>query len=340
MKTLKFSVTLLLVFGLAAYSLPMLIAHAQDPQQNQATALMRGYRTGYSDGYQTGLTDTARNADREFKNKAEYDKADRAYSQSWGSLEDYQNGYRQGFEVGYNAGYDHKSFDSTIPSDLKRSSDNPPTAGNQNSQDNQNSANQNQASNNQPSNNQVNSTPSGDVIPRNTIMRVELLNNLSTNGSQKGDPFQARVVDPKEYDGAMLEGHVADVKRPGKAKGTAQLQLSFDSIKLVDGHSSKLSAQVIEVIPNGGSQGVGKVDSEGGVQGQSSTKGDATKVGGAAGIGAIIGLITGGGTGAAVGATIGAGVGTAGVLTQRGKDITLSGGQQLRIRTAADAELQ
>ena len=88
------------------------------------------------------------------------------------------------------------------------------------------------------------------------------------------------------------------------------------------------------------SEGVGKVDSEGGVQGSSSTKSDVQKVGAAAGIGAIIGLIAGGGTGAAIGATIGAGVGTAGVLTQKGKDIRLNQGQQLRIRTAGDAEFQ
>ena len=106
------------------------------------------------------------------------------------------------------------------------------------------------------------------------------------------------------------------------------------------GRSSHISAQVIEVIPNGGSQGVGKVDSEGGVQGRDSTKSDVQKIGGAAGIGAVIGLIAGGGAGAAIGATIGAGVGTAGVLTQRGKDIRLDQGQQLRIRTNADAEVQ
>ncbi len=177
------------------------------------------------------------------------------------------------------------------------------------------------------------------TIPRDTIIRVELLNNLSTDASQNGDRFQARVLEPKPFDGALIDGHITQVKRPGKAKGTAQLQLSFDEIKMPDGRSSKLSAQVIEVIPNSGSQGVGKVDSEGGVQGQSSTKGDVQKVGAAAGIGAIIGVIAGGGTGAAIGATIGAGVGTAGVLTERGKDIRLNQGQQLRIRTAGDVEI-
>ena len=58
------------------------------------------------------------------------------------------------------------------------------------------------------------------------------------------------------------------------------------------------------------------------------------------GIGAAIGALFGGGVGAAVGATVGAGVGTAGVLTQRGKDIYLSNGQHLRIRTNADAAIQ
>jgi len=51
-------------------------------------------------------------------------------------------------------------------------------------------------------------------------------------------------------------------------------------------------------------------------------------------------VIVGGGVGAAVGATIGAGVGTAGVLTERGRDIRLYQGQQLRIRTAGDASIQ
>jgi len=57
-------------------------------------------------------------------------------------------------------------------------------------------------------------------------------------------------------------------------------------------------------------------------------------------VGAIIGAIAGGGVGAAIGASIGAGVGTAGVLNQRGKDIRLYQGQQLRIRTAGDTQFQ
>jgi hypothetical protein len=340
MKNLKFVLTLILASGLFIVPLFAVAANAQDPQvQNQATALMRGYRTGYSDGYQAGVNDVTNTANRDFRNKAEFEHADRAYNSTYGTLEEYRDGYQQGFEVGYSAGYDRKPFDSSIPPDLKRKTDDStvqyPVDQNK-SVDNQNKSvdTQNKSVDN-PS-----QTPGANNIPRDTIMRIELLTNVSTDASQKGDRFQARVLEPKAYDGATLEGHVAQVKRPGKAKSTAQLQLSFDEIRLVDGRSSKFSAQVIEVIPTSSSQGVGKVDPEGGVQGQSSTKRDVQKVGAAAGIGAVIGAITGGGVGAAVGATIGAGVGTAGVLTERGKDIRLYQGQQLRIRTAADAEFQ
>jgi type IV secretion system protein VirB10 len=338
MKNARFAVTLFLAVAFVTAPLAAVPVKAQDPQtQNQATAIMRGYRTGYSDGYQAGVSDLASNAAREFKNKTEYEHGDRAYNANYGTLEEYRDGYQQGFEAGYNAGFDRKPFDSSAPADLKRRTEDSsvgyPTdqnkGGNQNKSADSTSPQPQPAQSNNP-----------DMIPRDTIMRVELLSNLSTEASQIGDRFSVRVIEPKEYEGATIDGRVVSVKRPGKAKGTAQLQLAFEEIRFSNGRSSKMSAQVIEVISTGGSQGVGKVDKEGGVQGSSSTKGDVQRVGAAAGIGALIGAIAGGGVGAAVGATIGAGVGTAGVLSQRGKDINLSHGQQLRIRTAGDVQVQ
>ena len=326
MKNLRFA--LIFFVALALFTVPLfaVAVNAQDPQnQNQASALMRGYRTGYSDGYQAGVSDVTNSATRDFRNKAEYEHADRAYNSAYGAIEEFRDGYRQGFEAGYNAGYDRKPFDSSIPPDLKLRTEDSTV---------QYPVDQNKTPGTQPQ------STGAAMIPRDTIMRIELLSNLSTDASQKGDCFQARVIEPKEYEGATIEGQVTRVKRPGKVKGTAQLQLSFDEIRLVDGRSSKLSAQVIEVIQAGGSQGAAKVDPEGGVQGRDSTKGDVQKVGAAAGIGAVVGAIAGGGVGAAVGATIGAVVGTAGVLSERGKDIRLYQGQQLRIRTASDAEIQ
>ena len=330
---LRYSLAFLFVFTLLAPSQFGLKTVAQN-QQPAVTALMRGYRTGYSDGYPAGVRDKNANGPKEFRNKAEYDRADRAYNANWGALEEYRDGYRQGFEVGYSSGYDRRPFDSTVPPELKRRTEDNAV---QSPIDQNKTPGSNSTSN---TNNGPGDQPATNLIPRDTIMRVELLNELSTEISQQGDKFQARVVEPKQYDGAVLDGHIAQIKRPGKAKGTAQLQLAFDQIRFPAGQTAKIAAQVIEVIPNAGTQGVGKVDSEGGVQGQSSTKSDAGKVGAAAGIGALLGAVFGGGSGAAVGAGVGAGVGTAGVLTSRGKDIRLTQGQQLRIRTAADVEVQ
>lgn len=327
MKLIKLTLIVLFAFALLVPGPVLRTASAQD-QQAQVTAIMRGYRTGYSDGYQAGVGDAATRAPKEYRNKAEYDRADRAFNAAWGQLDEYRDGYRQGFEVGYASGYERKPFDSTIPADLKRRTEDNTV---------QYPIDQN---NKQPVDNSAdNDATNISLVPRDTIMRVELLNELSTELSQQGDPFQVRVADPKQYDGAIISGHITQLKRPGKAKGTAQLQLSFEQIKFPNGRSGKISGQVIEVIPNGGTQS-GKVDSEGGIKGQDSTKGDVGKVGSAAGIGAVIGLIFGGGSGAAVGAGIGAGVGTAGVLTQRGKEIRLTQGQLLRIRTNGDAEIQ
>lgn len=327
MKTRKVSLSLILAAAMIVLPLGFASASAQDPNQNQASALMRGYRTGYSDGYPAGVQDSARTAERNFRAKVEFQQADRAYSSAHGSLDEYRNGYRQGFEAGYTDGYDRRNFDSTIPDDLKV----------------REPADDSQApvltGANRPDDNTANPA-SPFVIPRDTIMRVELLSNLSTDASQRGDRFEVKVLEPTEYEGAIIQGQVTRVQRPGKVKGTAELQLSFDEIRLSNGRSAQMSAQVIEVLQTGTSQGVGKVDQEGGVKGKDSTKGDVAKVGAATGIGAIIGAIFGGGSGAAVGATIGAGVGTAGVLRERGKDIYLYTGQQLRIRTAGDAETQ
>ena len=328
MKILRSTIALLFVLTLVAPS-QLAFAAAQD-QPPAVTPLMRGYRTGYSDGYQAGVSDQNANAPKEYRNKLEYDRGDRAYNPNWGSLEDYRDGYRQGFEVGYNAGYDRKPFDSTIPSDIKRRTEDSAV---------QYPVDQNKAPGGTDNGAPADQPGNGVSIPRDSIMRVVLMNEISTDISQPGDRFQARVVDPKTYDGAILEGHIAQLKRPGKTKGIAELQLAFEQIRFSNGRAAKFSAQVIEVIPNAGTD-AGKVDSEGGIKGQDSTKGDLGKIGGAAGIGAVIGLIFGGGSGAAVGAGIGAGVGTAGVLTQRGKDIRLTQGQQLRIRTAGDVEIQ
>jgi len=320
MSTIRRFTFILSCLSLVLLGLPLRPAAWAQAQQASASAMDRGYRTGYSDGYQVGFRDSNNQSTRDYANNEDYRRADRAYLNSYGPVEDYRDGYRQGFEAGYNAAYDHRTFDSTIPQDLHR-------RGTQSSGDNSTPA--------------VGDTSTPSVagppqsLPPNSILTVQLLSNITTDVSQQGDPFDVKVVDPMNLSGAMIHGHIAQLKRPGRVKGNAELQLSFDQIRLPNGRSAAFNAQVLEVLETGVSQ-TGSVDPEGGVKGRDSTKDDVAKVGAAGGIGAIIGAIAGGGKGAAIGAAIGGGAATGGVLATRGKDLRLRQGQQLRIQTATE----
>ena len=350
MKTRRaFSAALALVLSLAATAFVPRNVGAARAQAQQYGALERGYRTGYSDGYQSGWTDQLRGAAADAKDKAEYRSGDRAYIAAYGSLEDYRDGYQQGFEVGYEAGYNRQGFNSELPAGgvRRRGASPQESAGNGDSRggrpadadaDANESASQPRGGNPQGGAGQPqmggarNQGPS--PVPSNVVLTVELTNRLSTDVSQRGDRFEARVVEPQEFAGAVVGGRLADVQRSGKARGRSLLQLDFDQIRMPSGSGwEPFSAQVIEVVQTTEESGVGDVDPEGGVRGRSTTKDDVAKVGGAAGVGAIIGAIAGGGKGAAIGAVIGGGAATGGVMSQRGKEIRLEPGQQLRIRT-------
>lgn len=352
MKNLKLILAASLVFTLLALPSFALTPARRSPSasssvaQQSTGALERGYRTGYSDGYQAGYRDSVEQAARDYRNKEDYQRGDRAYVPNYGSIEDYRDGYQQGFETGYTDGYERRTFKSDVPSGLSRREQ-------VNIQQDGNDAGVSVSSSTTGGNNNNGSTVNSNGgtsapvyngriydIPSNTVMLVELLTNLSTDATQRGDRFQARVLDPREYEGAIVDGRVTRVKRPGKIGGKAELQLTFDHIRFTDNRGAEFEAQVIEVLDTGGSEGVGEVDPEGGVKGKDSTKDDVAKVGASTGIGAIIGAIAGGGKGAAIGAAIGGAIGTGGVLSQRGKDIRLDNGQQLRIRTSNTTRIQ
>jgi hypothetical protein len=350
-----------LAFVFAALASALAVAPAAAAQDQPYGAIERGYRTGYSDGYQAGWSDQLRRASADYRSKEEYKRADRTYIAAYGRLEEYRDGYQQGYETGYEAGYNRRGFDSNLPQGgvsrrgatpaaetadsgegvkgvVRSDEDDNAVADNQQGRtsDPQGRAGDPQERAGDPRQESVSTGRRGAGAGRTTaggetLMLVELQNRLSTDVSQSGDRFEAHVLEPQEYAGAVVAGRLREVQRPGKAKGRALLQLDFDQIRMPGGDWREFSAQVVEVIPTG-DENVGEVDPEGGVRGKSSTKDDVTKVGASTGIGAIIGGIAGGGKGAAIGAIIGGGASTAGVMTQRGKDIRLERGQQLRIR--------
>jgi hypothetical protein len=340
MKTSRRFSTAALALALSLATLSATLVRTPNASAQQYGALERGYRTGYSDGYQSGWGDQLKGARADYQAKPDYQSADRAYIPAYGALEDYRDGYQQGYEIGYEAGFARQGFDSELPASgvTRRGASPRQTAGGSSGTRGGRSDDGQESESISRGGGSVDPGRGGNVggpsaVPSNVVLTVELSNRLTTDVSQKGDRFEARVVEPQEFAGAVVAGHLADVQRAGKAKGRSLLQLDFEQIQMPGSSDwQQFSAQVIEVL-QGEENGIGEVDEEGGVRGRDSTKEDVAKVGGAAAIGAVIGAIAGGGKGAAIGAVIGGGAATGGVMSQRGKDIRLEPGQQLRIRT-------
>ena len=108
-------------------------------------------------------------------------------------------------------------------------------------------------------------------IPPNLKLSVELLSQLSTATNKKGDKFSCKILTPADYAGAIVEGHIRNLKRSGKANKDSNIDLAFEKVTLSDGRSADFSATVVEVfdVVNAGSGG--RADNEGTVRNKSTT---------------------------------------------------------------------
>ena len=344
MKSTRGLLTLLLVLSLGFISfitpLGQVIAQETNP------ALQRGYRTGYSDGYMAGYRDSIDNQSKDFSRHPDYGTANRAYNKDYGPIEDYRDGYKQGFETGYNAGFDKLTFDSTAPTGLTTrngtTADQTPPAANTPpvpaAEPPATTSEQTTAiTTTQPVT--IRTADGIIVIAKDTELILELQNELSTNRSTAGDKFTAKVVSPTELSGAIIEGRVNKIQKPGRIKRRSELAMSFDRIVISENRWGNFSGTLTEVMPVKGDN-VRRVDNEGSAVGKSSIKSDSIKVGTATGTGATIGAVAGGPVGAAVGAGVGAAFGVGAVVIERGKDIRLNVNQQLRVKSAYDTQIR
>ena len=177
------------------------------------------------------------------------------------------------------------------------------------------------------------------TIPTDTELIVEMLTDINTEKSAAGDKFQARVISPNELNGAIIEGKVSKIQKPGRIKRRSEMLLSFDRIVLSEQRWSNFNAIVTEVLPRQGDN-IKRVDIEGTVEGRSSVQSDSVKVGAATGTGLVVGAIAGGPVGAAVGAGVGAAFGVGAVIVERGKHIRINKDQQIRLKTVYETQIR
>jgi YMGG-like Gly-zipper len=171
-------------------------------------------------------------------------------------------------------------------------------------------------------------------IPDGALVVARLNDNLDTNRARAGDRFTLTVVSPREYEGATIEGHVADVNRSGRVTGRAELALNFDSIRMRDGRTGRFEGTLDSVRAANGENI--RVDTEGTVRNDSSqTNRTVTRTAIGSAIGAVIGAVAGGGKGAAVGAVVGGGAGAGSVFVQGRNDLQLTNGTEITIRASS-----
>ncbi|HEX7957258.1 MAG TPA: YMGG-like glycine zipper-containing protein [Pyrinomonadaceae bacterium] len=179
----------------------------------------------------------------------------------------------------------------------------------------------------------INSTAAGDfVVPDGQMMTARLETDLTTKTAQTGDRFTMTVTSPSQFQGAVIEGHVASSSRSGRVTGRSDMSLNFDTIRY-QGRTYQFAGFIESVRTQGGE--TVQVDNEGSVRDESQTKTTAQRAAIGTAVGAIIGAIAGGGKGAAIGAVIGAGAGAGSVYVQGREDLDLMSGSEVTLRASA-----
>ncbi|MGA8042786.1 MAG: hypothetical protein WCA37_08290 [Terracidiphilus sp.] len=156
-----------------------------------------------------------------------------------------------------------------------------------------------------------------DVVGEGTSIRVELMEDLSSNFSKAGEPFRSRVAtDVMSSDGshvlipagAEIDGTVVDASA-GHFASYGSLQLRPETVKLPDGKIFRLDATVTDAPVSKNT-----VHAEGMIGPGSQVRRDSIEYGGAVGTGALAGAYLGGPVGALAGGLIGAGLVTTHLL--------------------------
>ncbi len=170
----------------------------------------------------------------------------------------------------------------------------------------------------------------GWVQAQSLQVQVELMNQIGTDTSRKGDLISGRVLSPEQLQGDIVEGKITESKSGAKLGGQSAFSFSFDTLKH-GGTAIPITSQFRSVV---NSKGKANVDEEGRMIRRAS--GNVAKVAGGTGLGALVGGLAGGGKGAAIGAAVGGGASILLVqIAADGPNIRLAPGSRLNIDASA-----
>jgi type IV secretion system protein VirB10 len=152
------------------------------------------------------------------------------------------------------------------------------------------------------------------TVPSGTKLPLVLHNSITTRNAKPGDPVYLETLFPIVINnkilvpaGSYVQGEIISTKRPGKVKGTGEMQLRLTTMILPNGYTVNFNA----IPSNAGTGGNESVDSEGKIKGDTDKSTDAGTVLKGTAIGAGIGGIasrSAGGAGIGADARSGTGI--------------------------------
>lgn len=166
-------------------------------------------------------------------------------------------------------------------------------------------------------------------LPAGTTMRVQMDNEINSKVASVNDTFTMTLVAPVAVEetillpiGTVVEGRITKVRRASFGGKSGSLEVSFQTIKLIDGAKREIEGVLVNVP---------KMES-------SPTASILPILGGAA-LGGIVGAVSKAGNGALLGAGIGAGAGTGFAFLRKGKDVSFKPDEEFEIKLTKKVNL-
>lgn len=177
------------------------------------------------------------------------------------------------------------------------------------------------------------------TIGEGALIRVKLLDELSSNLSEKGEPFRARVASDVLQDGnvvipagAEIQGRVAEVSE-GHFAGHGSILLVPETVTMENGSKFQLHATVTSTPGTNA-----RVGSEGVITPGSRLRKDGYEYAGVGGVGMVTGAVLGGPAGMLAGGLIGAGLVTTHLLVSH-PQANLEAGSYLMLTVTQEIRL-
>jgi len=177
------------------------------------------------------------------------------------------------------------------------------------------------------------------TLGEGTLIRIKLLDELSSNLSEKGQPFRSRVATDVLQNGqvvipagAEIDGRVADLST-GHFGGHGSILLEPETVTLENGSRFKLHAMVASTPGTNA-----RVNSEGIITPGSRLRRDGIEYAGVGGGGMVVGAALGGPAGMLAGGIIGAGMVTTHLLVSH-PQANLDAGSYLMLTVTEQVQL-